>query len=309
MRQTYCGKIGVEYMHIQVPAERAWIQQKFENQDRAPHLSAADKKEILEILTTAETFERFLDRRYTGTKRFGIEGAESLMPALEAILRRGSTLGIREFVIGMPHRGRLNVLANFVGKPFAAIFSEFQGNSANPEHVHGSGDVKYHLGTSADREIGGKTVHLSLAANPSHLEAVDPVVLGKVRAKQQQHGDDERDEVAGILMHGDAAFAGQGLVAESLELSELDRLLHRRHDPHYRQQPDRVYHHPVGGPFEPLPVGCRQGRPGADLSRQWRRSGGGGRGRTHRHRVPPRIQKGRRRRPVLLSPARAQRGR
>ena len=221
LRQTYCGKIGVEYMHIQVPAERTWIQQKFENQVRRPPLSPADKKEILEILTTAETFERFLDRRYTGTKRFGIEGAESLMPALEAVLRRGSALGIREFVIGMPHRGRLNVLANFVGKPFAAIFSEFQGNSTNPEHVHGSGDVKYHLGTSADRDIGGKTVHLSLAANPSHLEAVDPVVLGKVRAKQQQHADSGRDEIAGILMHGDAAFAGQGLVAELLELSEL----------------------------------------------------------------------------------------
>ena len=188
---------------------------------RGAALSAADKKKILEILTIAETFERFLDRRYTGTKRFGIEGAESLMPALEAILRRGGALGIREFVIGMPHRGRLNVLANFVGKPYAAIFSEFQGNSTNPEHVHGSGDVKYHLGTSADREIGGRTVHLSLAANPSHLEAVDPVVLGKVRAKQQQRDDDARNEVAGILMHGDAAFAGQGLVAESLELSEL----------------------------------------------------------------------------------------
>lgn len=221
LRATYCGKIGVEYMHIQVPSERAWVQQKFETRDRRAELSLADKKEILEILTTAETFERFLDRRYTGTKRFGIEGAESLMPALEAILRRGSALGIGEFVIGMPHRGRLNVLANFVGKPFAAIFSEFQGNSTNPEHVRGSGDVKYHLGTSADREIGGKTVHLSLAANPSHLEAVDPVVLGKVRAKQQQYADSGRDEIAGILMHGDAAFAGQGLVAESLELSEL----------------------------------------------------------------------------------------
>ena len=221
LRRTYCGKIGVEYMHIQVPAERAWIQEKFEKRQRRPGLSAAEKEEILDILTTAETFERFLDRRYTGTKRFGIEGAESLMPALEAILRRSTALGVKEFVIGMPHRGRLNVLANFVGKPYAAIFSEFQGNSTNPEHVHGSGDVKYHLGTSADREIGGKTVHLSLAANPSHLEAVNPVVLGKVRAKQQQRGDAERREVAGILMHGDAAFAGQGLVAESLELSEL----------------------------------------------------------------------------------------
>ncbi len=220
LRQTYCGTIGVEYMHIQVPAERIWIQQKFET-PRPAALSAADKKKILEVLTVAETFERFLDRRYTGTKRFGIEGGESLMPALEAILRQGAALGVRELVIGMPHRGRLNVLANFVGKPFAAIVSEFQGNSTHPEHVHGSGDVKYHLGTSADREVGGKTVHLSLAANPSHLEAVNPVVLGKVRAKQQQCHDGERNEVAGILMHGDAAFAGQGLVAELLELSEL----------------------------------------------------------------------------------------
>jgi 2-oxoglutarate dehydrogenase E1 component len=220
LRATYCGRIGVEYMHIQVPAERAWIQEKYERQNR-PALSASVKKEILRVLTNAETFERFLDRRYTGTKRFGIEGAESLMPALEAILRRGSELGIREFVIGMPHRGRLNVLANFVGKPFAAIFSEFQGNAAQLEHIHGSGDVKYHLGTSGDRQVGGQTVHLSLTANPSHLEAVDPVVLGKVRAKQNQRRDIERTRVAGILMHGDAAFAGQGLVAESLELSEL----------------------------------------------------------------------------------------
>jgi 2-oxoglutarate dehydrogenase E1 component len=221
LRETYCGKIGVEYMHIQNPGERAWIQEKFEKRQSRPSLSTTVKKEILKTLTVAETFERFLDRRYTGTKRFGIEGAESLMPALEAILYRGAELGVREFVIGMPHRGRLNVLANFVGKPFAAIFSEFQGNSTNPEHVHGSGDVKYHLGTSGDREVSGETIHLSLAANPSHLEAVDPVVLGKVRAKQLQRGDSERSEVASILMHGDAAFAGQGLVAESLELANL----------------------------------------------------------------------------------------
>src|SRR5438067_1860531 len=221
LRETYCGRIGIEYMHIQVLAERQWIQQKFEHLHDRPQLTNAAKKEVLRVLTAAETFERFLDRRYTGTKRFGIEGAESLMPALEAILRCGAELGIREFVVGMPHRGRLNVLANFMGKPFAAIFSEFQGNAANPEHVQGSGDVKYHLGTSGDREIGGRTVHLSLAANPSHLEAVDPVVLGKVRAKQHQRGDAERNQVVGILMHGDAAFAGQGLVAESLELADL----------------------------------------------------------------------------------------
>jgi 2-oxoglutarate dehydrogenase E1 component len=221
LRSSYCGRIGVEYMHIQVPAERAWIQQKFEPPALRRVPSAAEKTGILSTLIRAETFERFLDRRYTGTKRFGIEGAESLMPALEAILARGAELGIGEFVIGMPHRGRLNVLANFVGKPFAAIFSEFQGNSTHPEHVHGAGDVKYHLGTSGDREVDGRRVHLSLAANPSHLEAVDPVVLGKVRAKQQQHGDGARSRIAGILMHGDAAFAGQGLVAEALELSDL----------------------------------------------------------------------------------------
>jgi 2-oxoglutarate dehydrogenase E1 component len=221
LRQIYCGRIGAEYMHIQAPVERLWIQEKFEKPERRRHFSSGEKKAILGALTTTETFERFLDRRYTGTKRFGVEGAESLMPALEAILRCGGELGIEEFVIGMPHRGRLNVLANFVGKPFAAIFSEFQGNSTNPDHVHGSGDVKYHLGTSGDREVDNKIVHLSLAANPSHLEAVNPVVLGKVRAKQQQRGDSARRRVASILMHGDAAFAGQGLVAEALELSEL----------------------------------------------------------------------------------------
>ena len=164
-------------------------------------LTNASKKEILRVLTGAETFERFLDRRYTGTKRFGIEGAELLMPALEAILRVGTELGIEEFVLGMPHRGRLSVLANFMGKPYAAIFSEFQGNASSPEHVHGSGDVKYHLGTSADRDVGGRLVHLSLAANPSHLEAVNPVVLGKARAKQRQREDSERKKVAG---HPDA---------------------------------------------------------------------------------------------------------
>jgi 2-oxoglutarate dehydrogenase E1 component len=222
LRRTYCGTIGVEYMHIQAPEERAWIAEKFEKPENRPALSAAERREILRVLTVAETFERFLDRRYTGTKRFGIEGAEPLMPALEAILLRGAELGIREFVIGMPHRGRLNVLANFVGKPFAAIFAEFQGNATHPDHVHGSGDVKYHLGTSGDREVAGHKVHLSLAANPSHLEAVDPVVLGKVRAKQHRRGDHTGAAVAGLLIHGDAAFAGQGLVAESLELSELE---------------------------------------------------------------------------------------
>jgi 2-oxoglutarate dehydrogenase E1 component len=221
LRATYCGTIGVEYMHIQEPAERAWIQARIEGPRNHTDFSVKGKRAILERLVVAETFERFCDRRYTGTKRFGLDGGESLIPALEQVVKRGGQLGMKELMIGMPHRGRLNVLANFMGKSFAAIFSEFQGNPANPEDVQGSGDVKYHLGTSQDREFDGNIVHLSLQANPSHLEAVNPVVLGKVRAKQRQRADVDRDEVVGLLMHGDAAFIGQGLVAESFQLSEL----------------------------------------------------------------------------------------
>src|SRR5437667_5858241 len=206
VRATYCGKIGVEYMHIQEPAQRAWIQERIETILNQTEFTEKGKRAILERLTAAEVFERFLDRKYTGTKRFGLDGGETLIPALEQILKRGGQLGIDEVVLGMTHRGRLNVLANFMGKPFAAIFSEFQGNPANPEDVQGSADVKYHLGTSADREFDGKVVHLSLTANPSHLEAADTVVLGKVRAKQRQKGDSERSHSMALLLHGDAAF-------------------------------------------------------------------------------------------------------
>ncbi|QEX24763.1 2-oxoglutarate dehydrogenase subunit E1 [Hypericibacter adhaerens] len=221
LRETYCGNIGVEFMHIQDPEQKSWIQERIEGIRNQTEFTDKGKRAILERLTAAESFERFLDKKYTGTKRFGLDGGESMIPALEQIIKRGSQVGVKEFVIGMPHRGRLNTLANFMGKPFAAIFSEFQGNPANPEDVQGSADVKYHLGTSSDREFDGQTVHLSLTANPSHLEAVNTVVLGKVRAKQEQRGDLERNEVAAILLHGDAAFAGQGLVAETLDLSDL----------------------------------------------------------------------------------------
>jgi 2-oxoglutarate dehydrogenase E1 component len=221
VRATYCGKIGVEYMHIQDPAEKAWIQERIESILNQTEFTERGKQAILERLTAAEVFERFLDRKYTGTKRFGLDGAETLIPALEQIVKRGGQLGIDEVVLGVTHRGRLNVLANFMGKPFAAIFSEFQGNPANPEDVQGSADVKYHLGTSSDREFDGKVVHLSLTANPSHLEAADTVVLGKVRAKQRQKGDKERSHIMALITHGDAAFAGQGLVAETLDLSDL----------------------------------------------------------------------------------------
>ncbi len=225
LRETYCGKIGVEFMHIQDPAQKHWIQERVESIRNHTQFTDRGKRAILERLIHAETFERFLDRRYIGTKRFGLDGGEAMIPALEQILKRGGQLGLKEVVIGMAHRGRLNVLANLMGKPFTAIFSEFQGNPASPEDVQGSGDVKYHLGTSTDRDFDGNTIHLSLTANPSHLEAVNPVVIGKVRAKQMQRGylkrEETRREVIPLLIHGDAAFAGQGLVAETLDLSEL----------------------------------------------------------------------------------------
>ncbi len=221
VQETYCGTIGVEFMHIQDPEQKSWIQRRIESERNTTHFTKEGKVAILERLTEAEGFEKFLQVKYTGTKRFGLEGGESLIPAIEQILKRGSQLGLEEVNLGMAHRGRLNVLTSIMHKPYRAIFSEFQGNSANPEDVQGSGDVKYHLGTSADRVFDDKTVHLSLQANPSHLEAVDPIVLGKVRAKQTQIGDTERKRVMSILIHGDAAFAGQGIVAECFGMSQL----------------------------------------------------------------------------------------
>jgi len=218
---TYCGNIGVEFMHMQGPEEKAWIQERMEGRSEQWRFRPSERREMLKQLTEAEGFERFLHLKYTGTKRFGLEGAESLMPLMQALVTRAAELGVREISLGMPHRGRLNVLANFMGKSYTAIFSEFQGNPANPQDVQGSGDVKYHLGTSTDREFGGCMVHLSLAANPSHLEAVDPVVIGKARAKQTQRKDSSRSQVMAVIMHGDAAFAGQGLVAECFALSDL----------------------------------------------------------------------------------------
>jgi 2-oxoglutarate dehydrogenase E1 component len=221
LRQTYSSKIGVEFMHIQDPDQKAWIQARIEGSHNLLRPSAEEKREILEQLTATEGFERFLHVKFPGTKRFGLDGGETAVPVLEAIIRKSSELGVDEIVIGMPHRGRLNVLANVMGKPYTAIFAEFQGGAVTDD-VLGSGDVKYHLGTSTDRDLpNGRTVHLSLTANPSHLEAVNPVVLGKVRAKQAQKKDTERARVMGLLLHGDAAFAGQGVVHEGFEMSEL----------------------------------------------------------------------------------------
>ncbi|MDP6565842.1 MAG: 2-oxoglutarate dehydrogenase E1 component, partial [Alphaproteobacteria bacterium] len=222
LNRTYCGSIGVEFMHIMGPGEKAWIQERIEGRGKEISITDHEKRQILRELVESEGFERFLQMKYTGTKRFGLDGGETLMPLLHSVLIRASQLGVRDISLGMPHRGRLNILSNLMRKPFTAIFSEFQGNSAHPEDVQGSGDVKYHLGTSADRELGGHMVHLSLAANPSHLEAVNPVALGKARAKQDQENDVDRSKVMTLLMHGDAAFAGQGLVGECFALSDLD---------------------------------------------------------------------------------------
>jgi 2-oxoglutarate dehydrogenase E1 component len=221
LKQTYCGSIGVEFMHIQDPDEKAWIQERIERIHNQPEFTVIGKRAILNRLIETEGFEKYLDKKFTGTKRFGLDGGESLVPAMEQIFKRGSQLGIEEIVLGMAHRGRLNVLANVMGKPFQAIFHEFQGGSSNPDDVGGSGDVKYHLGSSSDRVFDGKTVHLSLTANPSHLECVNTVCLGKVRAKQRQKNDVEREKVMALLLHGDAAFAGQGLVPEAFDLSNL----------------------------------------------------------------------------------------
>ncbi|MBF0139641.1 MAG: 2-oxoglutarate dehydrogenase E1 component [Magnetococcales bacterium] len=222
LQQCYCSSVGVEFMHIQDVEQKAWIQQRIESNGNRSTFSVPEKSAILERLSHAEQFERFLQKKYTGTKRFGLEGGETLIPALEQILQQGAIQGVREIVLGMAHRGRLNVLANVLQKPYRVMFFEFQGGSANPEDVQGSGDVRYHLGSSADRIFDGHPVHLTLQPNPSHLELVNPVVLGKVRSKQNMAGDNGRTEVMAILLHGDAAFSGQGLVAESLALSGLE---------------------------------------------------------------------------------------
>ncbi len=223
LQRTYCQTLGVEFMHISDPAQKAWIQERIEGKDKEIAFTREGKRAILNKLVEADGFEKFLDVKYTGTKRFGLDGAESLVPALEQIIKRGGNLGVTEIAFGMAHRGRLNVLTQVLGKPHRVLFHEFKGGSATPDEVEGSGDVKYHLGVSSDREFDGNKVHMSLAPNPSHLEIVDPVVLGKVRAKQDQQGatPEDRTMVMPLLIHGDAAFAGQGVVAECFGLSAL----------------------------------------------------------------------------------------
>jgi 2-oxoglutarate dehydrogenase E1 component len=220
LKRTYCGQIGYEFMHINDAEQKDWLQRRIEGPDKEISFTPEGKKAILNKLIEGEGFEKFAAARFVGTKRFGLDGAESTIPALEQIIKRGGQLGVKEIVLGMSHRGRLNVLVNVMAKPYRQLFHEFQGGAANPSEVEGSGDVKYHLGASSDREFDGRQVHLSLTANPSHLEIVDPVVLGKARAKQHQLGDvQSRASVLPLLIHGDAAFSGQGVVAECFAMS------------------------------------------------------------------------------------------
>jgi 2-oxoglutarate dehydrogenase E1 component len=223
VRSTYCGKMGVEFMHIQYPDQKAWIQKHIENKRERPSLTLEEKKAILNTMVEVESFEEFLQLKYASTKRFSIQGGDAAIAGLEAVILTSSNLGVEEINIGMPHRGRMNVITTTLGKPYVELLSLFQGNIDFPEGVDSSGDVKYHLGVTTDRTLSnGKKMHLSLASNPSHLEAVNPVVVGKVRAKQDQKGDrDTKDKVMGVLLHGDAAFCGQGLVPETLSLAEL----------------------------------------------------------------------------------------
>ncbi len=220
LRRNYCGKVGLEYMHISDTEERRFLQDKFEGPEDVIQFTPEGKQAILQAVIRGEQYENFLGKKYVGTKRFGLDGGESMIPALEAVIKYGSQMGVREIIYGMAHRGRLNVLANVMAKPYHVIFHEFSGGSATPDEVGGSGDVKYHLGTSTDRTFDGVNVHMSLMPNPSHLETVDPVVLGKTRAQQAIRDDlSKHEQVLPVLIHGDAAFAGQGVVWECFGLS------------------------------------------------------------------------------------------
>lgn len=221
LRKTYCGVIGVEFTHVQDPGRRSWLQQRMEATENQPDLDAAEQRRALEMISRAELFEHFLHTKFIGQKRFSLEGAESLIAALDVVVEDAPRYGIREIVLGMTHRGRLNVLSNILGKSFEAIFSEFEDTAAR-DSPFGSGDVKYHKGFASDRRVqSGERVHLTLTSNPSHLEAVDPVVEGRAKAKQVRAGDEAGRSVLPLILHGDAAFAGQGIVAETLNLSQL----------------------------------------------------------------------------------------
>ena len=221
LKETYCGPIGVEFVHIQDAIQKQWVQERIEEVRNKTQFTEKGKKAIFNRLLEAEMFEQFLDKKFIGTKRFGLVGSESAVPGIEQIIKQSCLAGIEELYIGTAHRGRLTLLSSVMEVPLRSILAKFQGGSEDPNEVLGSGDVKYHLGVSSDRQFDDKTIHLSLTPNPSHLEAVDPVVVGKVRAQQTLMKDKNNDRVIGLLIHGDAAMAGQGVVAETFAMSQL----------------------------------------------------------------------------------------
>ena len=221
LNKTYASSIGVEFLHIQSVEQKQWVQERIEEVHNKTNFTTQGKKAIFQRLVESELFEQYLDKKFLGTKRYGVEGGESMIPGIEQIVKQSCLAGVQDIYFGTAHRGRLTLLATVLGMPYRGILSKFQGSLNDPNEVLGSGDVKYHLGVSSDREFDGKSIHLSLTPNPSHLEAVDPVVAGKVRAKQTLLQDKTTDKVFGILIHGDAAMAGQGIVAETFAMSQL----------------------------------------------------------------------------------------
>ena len=221
LNKTYASSIGVEFLHIQSVEQKQWVQERIEEVHNKTNFTTQGKKAIFQRLVESELFEQYLDKKFLGTKRYGVEGGESMIPGIEQIVKQSCIAGVQDIYFGTAHRGRLTLLATVLGMPYRGILSKFQGSLNDPNEVLGSGDVKYHLGVSSDREFDGKSIHLSLTPNPSHLEAVDPVVAGKVRAKQTLLQDKTTDKVFGILIHGDAAMAGQGIVAETFAMSQL----------------------------------------------------------------------------------------
>ena len=272
LRRTYCQTLGVEFMHISNAAQKSWIQERIEGRDKEITFTREGKRAILNKLVESEGFEKFLDVKFTGTKRFGLDGAEALIPALEQIIKRGGNLGVKEICIGMPHRGRLNVLTQVMGKPHRALFHEFKGGSATPDEIEGSGDVKYHLGASSDREFDNNKVHLSLTANPSHLEIVDP---GYARQSARQAGPAPCD--ARRAHDGDAAADARrcrlrrpGRGGGMFRPVGPEGLPYRRQHSFHRQQPDRLYDLSALLAFIALSVRRRQDDRGADLPRERR---------------------------------------
>ena len=305
LQRTYCQTLGVEFMHISDPQQKGWIQERIEGLDKEISFTREGKRAILNKLVEAEGFEKFCDVKFTGTKRFGLDGAESMIPALEQIIKRGGALGVKDIAFGMAHRGRLNVLAHVMAKPHRAIFHEFKGGSSSPDDADGSGDVKYHLGASSDREFDGNKVHLSLTANPSHLEIVNPVVLGKTRAKQDQLGATPEDRTCAmpLLISRRRGLRRPGRHRRMLRPVGAARPPHRRLGAFHRQQPDRVHHLSALQPLVALSLRRRQDDRGADLPRQWRRPRGGGVRGQDRHRIPAEVPEAGGDRHVLLPAA------